>query len=585
MTSTMAPVRRIFFLIGVYSLFLNLLVLAVPLYLLQIYDRVLVSRSADTLVMITILAVLALAVFGLLEGVRGVMANRAAARFEVGVSPAVLERLVRDEKPERFGAEPLRDIALVRGFIGNRVALSLLDLPFAPLFVLLVFMIHPTLGYVTLFGALLLVALAAANELVTSGPQQSAIDDARAGMITAQSLIRSADSIKAMGMLDAGLAKWSGGHIGALVGQDHVGTRNATFFAMTRFFRLLLQIGILGLGAYFVLKEEMTAGMIFASSIVSARALGPIEQAVGGWKSLAQARLAYKRLKQLFKARGPAAARTRLPDPKGRIDVEKLVFSAPDSSGQEPILTGISFSLGAGEALAVVGPSGAGKSTLARLLVGAATPSSGRVQLDGADIAVWPDEARFRHFGYLPQTIELMPGTIAENIARFDPDRSDEHVVEAAMRAGVHELVTQFPEAYETRVGPGGRPLSGGQTQRIALARTFYGSPRFVVLDEPNAHLDYEGERKLSETIAAAKARGTTTVTVTQRTSILEAVDKILLLREGRATAFGPRNEVLPHLIQRPPQSKPAAEKQSPDGKVTARLVPVRRVANDPGSA
>ncbi|MDP2621019.1 MAG: type I secretion system permease/ATPase [Hyphomicrobiales bacterium] len=581
----MAPVRRIFFLIGVYSLFLNLLVLAVPLYLLQIYDRVLVSRSADTLVMITILAVLALAVFGLLEGVRGVMASRAAARFEVGVSPAVLERLVRDERPERFGAEPLRDMTLVRGFIGNRVALSLLDLPFAPIFVVLVFLIHPVLGYVTLFGALLLVCLAAANDAVTLGPQREALRDARASMITAQSLIRNADSIKAMGMLDAGLAKWTGGQIGALIGQDRVGTRNAAFFAMTRFFRLLLQIAVLGLGAYFVLHEEMTAGMIFASSIVSARALGPIEQAVGGWKSLTQARLAYKRLKQLFQETGTAERRTKLPDPEGRIEVERLVFTAPGSPGQERILKGISFSLEAGEALAVVGPSGAGKSTLARLLAGAATPASGCVRLDGADIAVWPDEARFRHFGYLPQSIDLMPGTIAENIARFDPDRRDEDVVEAAKRAGVHELVTQLAEAYETRVGPGGRPLSGGQTQRIALARAFYGSPTFVILDEPNAHLDYEGEKQLSETIAAAKARKTTTVTVTQRTSILEAVDKILLLREGRAEAFGPRNEVLPHLVPRPPQPRTPEEKHATSGKVTARLVPVRRVANDSGSA
>lgn len=581
MNKIMAPVRRIFLLIGVYSLFLNLLVLAVPLYMLQIYDRVLSSRSIDTLVMISILAVLALAVFSLLEGVRGVMANRAAARFEVFTSRAVFERLVHNEQLERLGSEPLRDVAAVRSFLASRVSLGLLDLPFTPIFIVLVFVIHPMLGYVTLFGALLLLGLAMANDLVTLSTQRQVVQDAQMSMNAAQSIVRNSDSIKAMGMLDSGLAKWSASQASALCGQDHVGVRNSTFFALTRFFRMLLQISILGLGAYFVLIEEMTAGMIFASSIIASRSLGPIEQAVGGWKSLSQARLAYGRLKQLFQVTQAVPDRTALPQPKGRIDVENLTYTAAGPSVQEPILKGVSFSLEPGEVLVVVGPSGGGKTTLARLLVGAVCPSSGCVRLDGAEITVWPDDARFRHVGYLPQSMELMTGTIADNIARLHTDRCDEDVIEAAKRADVHDLVTHLPDAYDTRVGPGGRPLSGGQTQRVALARAFYGSPTFVVLDEPNAYLDSDGEKRLSEAIAAAKARGTTTVITTQRTSILQVADKILVLREGRAEAFGPRDDMLARLMPSQPPSQTEPKRQNA-GKTTAHAFPTIKVSNEP---
>lgn len=579
MGSITAPLRWAFVLIGVFSLFLNMLVLAVPLYMLQIYDRVLVSRSNDTLLMITIIAVGALALFGLLEAVRGTMANRAAARFEISAAQPVFERVIRDQRPERFGPEPMRDVAIIRGFAGSRVALGLLDLPFAPVFIAVVFLIHPLLGYVTLFGALLLLGLAATNDRLTIAPQRDAVRSVQEGSLRAQSIIRNADSVKAMGMLSPALANWAASQARALISMDRVGVRNASFFALTRFFRLLLQIAILGLGAYLVLRNELTAGMIFASSLVSARALGPIEQAVGGWKTFSQARLANRRLKQLFATTKASEDRTALPPPKGRVEVDRLVYMPPESAIREPILKAITFSLEAGEVLGIVGPTGAGKSTLARQLVGAASPTSGHVRLDGADIVAWPDESRFKYIGYLPQTIELLPGTVAENIARFDPERRDADVVDAAKLAEAHDLVTQLPDAYETRIGPGGQPLSGGQTQRIALARALYGPPTLAVLDEPNAHLDAEAERRQMEMVAGARERGMTMVIVTQRRLILQAVDRILYLKDGRAE-IGPRDEMLIKLgLGRPSQAAP--EQETGARIVSARLQPVRTVAHE----
>ncbi|WP_197078350.1 type I secretion system permease/ATPase [Hoeflea sp. IMCC20628] len=585
MSTFMAPVRRIIWMIAGFSVFLNMLVLATPLYMLQIYDRVLVSRSFDTLVMISIVAFLAVLVFGLLEGVRGIMANRAAAQFELGISRPVFERILQNERSGMNGTEPLRDISLLKGFISNRVALSLLDLPFAPLFVVLVFFIHPTLGYITLVGALLLMGLAAANDRATFAVQQQAGVDTQTSMGVAQSIIRNSETVRAMGMFDAGMTKWAKSNNKSLLGQDRVGIRNSTFFGLTRFFRLLLQIALLGVGGYLVLINEMTAGMIFASSIISSRALGPIEQAVGAWRSLSQARLAHRRLTNLFDKSASVGERTSLPRPTGRIDVETLVYAAPGTAEQDPVLKGLNFKVEAGGVLVILGASGAGKSTLARLLVGAASPSRGCVRLDGADIMNWPDAARFAHVGYLPQSIELMPGTIAENISRLDPNRVDSAVVEAAGRAGVHELIMQLPEGYETLVGPGGRGLSGGQTQRVALARAFYGSPAFIVLDEPNAHLDIDGERQLSETISAAKAAGTTVVIITQRTGVMQVADKVMILSQGEIEAWGPRDEMMARLI--PGSGARAARNSgghpsSATGSATGRLTSITRISNDP---
>ncbi|WP_422369752.1 type I secretion system permease/ATPase [Hoeflea sp.] len=549
MSEFLAPVRRTFWIIAGFTVFLNALVLAVPLYMLQIYDRVLASRSLDTLVMISVLAVLAIAVFGLLEGVRGVMASRAAARFESGIAEAAMERILQRGGPASAGGEALRDISQVRAFISSRISLSLLDLPFAPMFIAMIFLIHPLLGYVTLAGAATLVALALINDRLTFGEQRKSSLQAIAGSVFSQSVMRNAEVIRAMGMFRPSIAKWTESQTISLRSQDRIETTNSSFMGMTRFVRLLLQVAILGLGAYLVLADEMTAGMIFASSIISSRAFAPIEQAIGGWSSVSRARLALRRIAVLFETTRKAPSRTKLPRPEGRIEADGVVYVAPGGGSQEPVLGGVSFKLEPGEVVVVLGPSGAGKSTLARLLVGAIDPTRGHVRLDGADINVWPESDRFAHIGYLPQQIELMPGTIAENISRFDPVRDDAKITDAAQHANVHDMIVDLPDAYETVVGPAGRQLSGGQLQRVALARALYGEPSMIVLDEPNSHLDTEGEEKLAEAIIAAKKRGTTCVLITQRPAVVQIADRIMILNHGRVEALGPRAEMLARLV------------------------------------
>lgn len=322
-------------MIAVFTVFLNALVLAVPLYMLQIYDRVLTSRSLDTLVMISIIAVLAIAVFGLLEGVRGVMASRAAARFEAGISKPAMARILQREGPSSLGSETLRDIAQVRAFISSRIAISLLDLPFAPVFTALIFLIHPLLGYVTLAGAVVLLALALINDRLTFNEQRNASLDTLSGSVFAQSLIRNAEVIRSMGMFGPSIGKWTESQTRSLDAQDRIDTKNSSFLGMTRFVRLLLQVALLGLGAYLVLIDEMTAGMIFASSIISSRAFAPIEQAIGGWSSLSKARLALRRIAVLFEVTRPAPQRTTLPRPEGRVEAEGLYYMPPGS--QSPI--------------------------------------------------------------------------------------------------------------------------------------------------------------------------------------------------------------------------------------------------------
>lgn len=548
MSDFLAPVRRTFYLIAFFTVFLNALVLAVPLYMLQIYDRVLTSRSLDTLVMISLIAVLAIAVFGLLEGVRGVMASRAAARFEAKISRPAMARILQREGPPSLGGEILRDISQVRAFISSRVSISLLDLPFAPVFTALIFFIHPLLGYVTLVGAIILLALALINDRMTHGEQAKAVADAMAGSAFAQAVIRNAEVIRAMGMFGPSVAKWSDSQSKALSTLDRIDTKNSSFMGLTRFVRLLMQVALLGLGAYLVLIDQMTAGMIFAASIISSRAFAPIEQAIGGWSSFSKARLALKRIDALFAATRSDPERTKLPKPEGRIEAESLYYLPPGSDSNEPLLNGLNFKLEPGEVVVVIGASGAGKSTLARMLVGAAEPTRGHIRLDGADITIWPDADRFDHIGYLPQLLELMPGTIAENISRFDLSRNDSAVTQAAERAGVHDMIVELPEAYETKVGPGGRQLSGGQLQRISLARALYGEPSFVVLDEPNSHLDAEGEAILVESLRAAKSRGTTIVVITQRFGVVQIADRVMILNRGRMEAFGPRDEIMARL-------------------------------------
>ncbi|MCZ6895489.1 MAG: ATP-binding cassette domain-containing protein, partial [Gammaproteobacteria bacterium] len=453
--------------------------LAVPLYLLQIYDRILTSRSLETLVFLSLITIGAIVAFGLLEVARSLVAQRAGARFETRYGSRVHRSLIAGSGVGSAGTgdvQPLRDMATVRVFIASRVAIALFDLPFVPLFAALVFFVHPVLGWLTVVGALVVVMIALANQFLTQDAERKAGEAAIRASVEAQAQKRAGDDMRAMAMVERGLGAWGALEADAINGQDRVGRINALFFGLSRTVRLLLQIGILGLGAYFVLSEGLSAGIIFAASIVSARALTPIDQAIGGWRNVAQARLAWRRLKPLLQAAGDQKdAATKLPDPKGRIAADKLVY-AP-LPGAEPVLKGLTFKVAAGECVATIGPSGAGKTTLARILSGALAPTTGAVRLDDIALDHWHEEDRGRATGYLAQDLNLLPASVARNIARLEPVLNDDAVVQAAVFTDAHELIGTLPQGYGTPIGPGGIPLSGGQRQRIALARAFFNSP------------------------------------------------------------------------------------------------------------
>ena len=535
--------------IAVFSVATNLLVLAVPLYLLQMYDRVLTSRSIETLIYISIIAIAALVTYGLIEVARSVLAHRAASRFEARNGARVYRSVLAQAAGESGDVQPLRDMATVRGFIASRTAIGLFDLPFMPLFAVLIFFVHPILGALTITGAVVLILIAVANEIVTRRAERSASEAAIRAAAVALAQRQAGEEMRAMAMLERGFDTWGALEAQAINGQDRVGRINATFYGVSRTTRLCLQIAILGFGALLVLEQGLSAGIIFAASMVSARALGPIDQVIGGWRSIAQALLAWRRLKGRLDRAAEDGEATRLPQVSGRIEVDKLVY-APQP-GQEPVLRRLSFRLDAGECIAIIGPSGAGKSTLARILAGAIEPTSGAVRLDGIALCHWHEQDRGAATGYLAQDANLFPASVAHNIARLDADPDEHAVVNAAQFTGTHEFIGSLPQAYATPVGPGGLPLSGGQKQRVGLARAFFGNPRFVVLDEPDAHLDEVGLRALDLTLARAKQAGITTVVVTQRKAMLARADRIMVLSGGLIERFGPRAEVVQALNER----------------------------------
>jgi ATP-binding cassette subfamily C protein len=443
---------------------------------------------------------------------------------------------------------PLRDLASVCAFIRSRGVAVLFDLPFAPVFLALLYLIHPVLFWVTVAGAALLLLLVVANQLAIGRNDALSAERSALASQAEQAFARNAETLRAMGMVENAARVWGRHVAAALTLHDRSSSANAIFSGASRALRKLKQQAILGVGAWLVLKGQMTAGMIFASSLVSSRALQPLDQLIGAWRQIADARRAWKRLETALAARPAEARKLILPDPAGAISVQDVFFMAPNAQpGTEPILKRLNFQIGAGEALAIVGPSGAGKSTLARLLVGAARPTGGAVRIDGADLRTWDENQLGKHVGYLAQVVELFPGSIAQNVARFDPDADDAAIIEAAGRAEAHELILAQRDGYQTLIGPSDRTLSGGERQRIGLARAFYGSPRILVLDEPSTHLDGTGEAALEAVLAAAKAAGVTMVVITHRPSIAASCDRVMLLRGGAIEAFGPSSEVLRH--------------------------------------
>jgi ATP-binding cassette subfamily C protein len=524
---------------------LNLLALVQPTYMLQVYDRVLPSSSLATLAYLTLIAIATLAVLGAMEAIRQVVVQRVGAGLEVDVGQRLLGASLAGSG-RHDAVTLLRDLGQARSFLSSPVFSALLDAPFAPLFLLIVFLIHPMLGGLVLLGICILLVITLMNQWALHRPQKQSGDAAAIAGHLVTAFTRNGEAARAMGMSGNAVAAW--GHVtaDALNAQDRATRANAMFSGLSRFVRLVVQLAILGVGAYLTLKQEITAGMIFATSLVAARALAPVDNLISGWKGLLQTLLSLRKIDVALAGIGAGAPRMRLSPPKGNLSFEKVIYAPrPDA---DPTIKGISLPVEAGEAICIVGPSGAGKSTLAKLAAGALTPTYGVVRLDNSDFENWDPDARGRHVGYLPQDVELLPGSIAQNIARFDPDASPEEVLAAAELAGVTDLVKKLPDGFDTRVGPGGLPLSGGQRQRIALARAVFRSPRVVVLDEPNSHLDAEGEAALNRTIAQLKAGGSTVIVVSQRSGVLQSVDRILFMRDGQIAASQSREEALARL-------------------------------------
>ena len=538
--------RRSLIEIGIFCLILNVLVLIQPIYMLQIYDRVLTSGNTNTLYYLTIIAIAALALMALIELVRQNYANRMAARLEPALGTYALMAASQSANSALGDVQPLRDLASVRAFMSSRLLFAIYDLPFAPLFLVVLYLIHPGICLLTIVGIVILSIVAWINQSMTNASSKQFAEKTMAASISAQAFVRSAETIRAMGMGANSLERWGASQAESLKALDHVNGVNSFYGALSRGLRILLQIATLGLGAYYVLANEMTGGMIFASSLIAGRALQPLDQLIGGWRQIVDANIAWKRLKTSL---GAVVDRSRqvveLPPPLGDIQGENIVYHAPNAQrGGEPLLKRLNFRIPAGSIVAIVGPSGAGKSTLARLLVGAIEPSMGSIRLDGADIKQWDRQKLGRHMGYLAQDADMLPGTIAENVSRFTPGVNDEEIVKAAKMANVHELILALPAGYNTVLGPAGFTLSGGQRQRIGLARAFFGNPRIIVLDEPNANLDAEGDAALDKALVEAKKAGATVVIVTQRKAVAERVDRIMIIRDGAIEDYGPKAAV-----------------------------------------
>lgn len=523
------------------SLVSNLLMLAVPLYTLQVFDRVFGSRSTETLVMLSVVTVIAIVAMTYFETIRARLLLSAGMDLDKAIGHQVLAVLLDEVgRGQRNDVANLRDVATLRGFLTGNGIMALFDAPWVPIFLILIFLFHPLLGMLALGSSVILFALAWLNEKITRDPTQDMIDQARISARFIDGAVRNAEVVRAMGMSGDIIRRWEVGNQQVIGAQIKLGLQSTVLGGVIRFVRLVAQLAQTGVGAWLVLHNEMSAGVMVASGMILARAFAPVENAVGSWKGFIETREAYRRITLLLEKQTTIAQSLNLPIPIGQVSAERLVMGW----GERPVLKGLSFQLAAGESLGLIGPSGAGKSTLARLLTGVWRPFSGTVRLDGADMAQWPREDLGRHIGYLPQDVEMFPGSVAENIARMQRVNS-EAVIAAAKMAGVHELILALPQGYQTDVGENGMNLSAGQRQRIGLARTVFASPKLIVLDEPNANLDYDGELALAQSLQRMKVAGMTVVIISHRPSILSSVDKIMVLRDGVIEKFGGRNEVM----------------------------------------
>ena len=544
MLAALTAYKSAFFNIGLFSAVINLLMLAPALYMLQVYDRVLASGNQMTLLMLTLMILGLFGLMGALEWVRSQVVIRLGTQMDMCLNQRVFDAAYEAQLKggTQAAGQALHDLTTLRQFATGQALFAFFDAPWFPVYLCVIFMFSPWLGLLALGGAVVLMALAWINQRVSRGPLKAASELSVEATQQASAHLRNAEAIEAMGMLDTLRGRWLAQHTAFLAQQNLASEKTATVTAWSKGVRLALQSLVLGLGAWLAVQGQITAGMMIAGSILMGRVLGPIDQLIGVWKQWTSARLAYQRLEALLHAHPPRAARMALPAPRGELSVEHLGASAPGT--RRATLANLSFNLPAGHVLGIIGPSGCGKSTLARLLVGAWQPLSGKVRLDGADLAQWDKHQLGPYLGYLPQDIQLFAGTIAQNIARFAEVDADK-VLAAAQMAGVHALILQLPEGYETRLGEGGAGLSGGQKQRIGLARALYGLPAVIVLDEPNSNLDEAGEQALLQAITHLKSLKRTLILITHKPNVLTLTDQLLILRDGQLQAFGPTAKVL----------------------------------------
>lgn len=551
----LAPFKKVFYGVAAFTATMNILMLVPSFYMLEVYDRVLTSRNEFTLLMLSLMMVLMYVIYSFLEGVRGFATIKLGEAIDASMNErvysAAFEHTLK-QPGSSVAQQSLNDLTNLRQFLTSAPLFAFFDAPWFPIYLIVTYIFNFWLGVFSTLSVIVLVGLTVVNEALTKKPLGEAGKLSMGSVNMASNTMRNAEVLEAMGMLPVMRARWFKMHQKFLDNQSLASQRGASISSVSRFVRLTMQSLILGLGAYLVLQNQITAGMMIASSILLGRTLAPVEQVIGSWKQFKGAIASYERLKEMLDAYPERKDVMSLPRPVGRLSVENLVVAAPGSP--KPVVQGVSFQLEPGDVLGVIGPSASGKSTLARALVGVWPKLAGSVRLDGADVHAWNKAELGPAIGYVPQDVEIFQGTISENIARFG-EIVPEKVIAAATSAGIHDMVLRFANGYDTEVGPGGAGLSGGQMQRLALARAFHGDPSFIVLDEPNSNLDEAGERALVLGLVQARQRLATVVLITHRTNVLQAANKLLVMAEGRVVMFGPTQDVLKKLQENQKQA------------------------------
>jgi ATP-binding cassette subfamily C protein len=567
LAAALGACRAAFLGVAVFSGIINVLMLTGSFYMLEVYDRVLPSRSVATLVGLTVLAGTLFIFLGVIDFIRARVLVRIGASLDAALGERVFDAIVRlplKAGMRNDGLQSLRDLDALRSFLSGLGPTALFDLPWIPLYLGICFAFHFWIGITALVGAIILIALTLVTEMLTRTPAKTATGFGMTRNALTETSRRNAEVLMSMGMAERLRRRWRSANEKYLASQQEAADVTGGLAAVVRVLRMMLQSAVLGVGAYLVIHQEATAGVIIAGSILSARALAPVDLAIANWRGFVVARQSWDRLSKLLALLPAQEAPMALPAPKQALRVENA--SAAPPGVQKVVVQDVNFVLNAGSGLGIIGPSASGKSSLARLLVGVWQPLRGKVSLDGAALDQWGPDAMGRHIGYLPQDVELITGTVAENISRFEPNADPKKIIAAAQAAGVHDLVVKLSAGYDTDVGEQGAALSAGQQQRVALARALYGDPFLVVLDEPNSNLDADGEAALMQAIHSVRNRGGVVVVVAHRPNALGAVDHVLVMNEGRAQAFGPKEEVLARVLRRdaPGALKVVSENERP---------------------